>query len=427
VVLDVVPNHTSDHHPWFTASRSSRDDPKRSWYVWRDPAPDGGPPTDWRAAFGDYPAWSFDPTTEQYYLHLFLPEQPDLDWNRPEVAAAMTDVLRFWSDRGVDGYRIDVVHCVGKELDVNTPPELAGIPACVLDHGPGVHVRLKELRANTDRFDRPPMLVGETYVFERERVVDFLGHDDELHLGFNIPALHAPWTAEAWREEIRSAIELYEPVGGWPCWVMSNHDVKRHRTRYGSEARARAAATLLLTLWGTPFLYEGEELGLEDAHVPADRVVDPGGRDGCRAPIPWTSDEDHGWPGGAWLPFAPDATARSVRAQTGDPASMLEHYRRLLALRRATPALHRGAMALLDAPEGVLRYRRWVEDGPAPQSVEVLINFTGEPVPSEGPDGEWSGGEWLAGGWLGGTALPGDPPAPGTPLAADEARIVRHV
>jgi alpha-glucosidase len=161
--------------------------------------------------------------------------------------------------------------------------------------------------------------------------------------------------------------------------------------------------------------------------VPADRVVDPGGRDGCRAPIPWTSDEDHGWPGGAWLPFAPDATARSVRAQTGDPASMLEHYRRLLALRRATPALHRGAMALLDAPEGVLRYRRWVEDGPAPQSVEVLINFTGEPVPSEGPDGEWSGGEWLAGGWLGGTALPGDPPAPGTPLAADEARIVRHV
>lgn len=416
VVLDFVPNHTSDHHRWFTESRASRSSPRRDWYVWRDPAPDGGPPTDWTAAFGDYPAWSFDPTTDQYYLHLFLPEQPDVDWNNPEVAAAMTDVLRFWSDRGVDGFRIDVVHAVGKQLDVDTPADLVGIPACVLDHGPLVHVRLKELRSRTDRFARPPALIGETYVFERERVVDFLGHDDELHLGFNIPALHSPWDAAVWTDEVSSAIDLYEPVEGWPCWVLSNHDVKRHRTRYGSEARARAAAVLLLTLWGTPFLYQGEELGLQDADVGPEDVVDPGGRDGCRAPIPWTADDRHGWPTDPWLPFPPDAAALSAERQSGDPASMLEHYRRLLALRRRVPALHLGRMELLDAPDGVLRYRRRasVHQPGLPSVVEVAVNFTDEPVVVPGMSGDW----------LGGTALSAPVSGERDVLGADEARIV---
>jgi len=413
IVLDYVPGHSSDQHPWFTESRSSRQDPKRDWYVWRDPAPGGGPPTDWLAAFGDYPAWTLDANTGQYYLHLFLPEQPDLDWNNPQVAAAMTDVLRFWSDRGVDGFRIDVVHSVGKQLDVNTPPELVGIPACVFDHGPGVHVRLKELRANTDRFANPPVLIGETYVFERERVVDFLGHGDELHLGFNIPALHSPWDASVWRDEVSAAIDLYEPVGGWPCWVLSNHDVVRHRTRYGTDARARAAATLLLTLRGTPFLYQGEELGLQDAVIPDDRVVDPGGRDGCRAPIPWTDGPNCGWSTDPWLPFAPDAAALSVARQSGDPSSMLEHYRRLLHLRRALPALHRGRAEVLDAPDGVLRFRRWVDEPGAP-AFEVSINFTEESHAVAQRSGTW----------IGGTALPGDEPDATEPLGPSEARIV---
>jgi alpha-glucosidase len=416
VVLDFVPGHTSDQHPWFLESRSSRDNPKRDWYVWRDPAPDGGPPTDWVAAFGAYPAWTLDDATGQYYLHLFLPEQPDLDWNNPEVAAAMTDVLRFWSDRGVDGFRIDVVHTVGKQLDVDSPPELKGIPACIFDHGPGVHACLRRLRTATDRFDRPPLLVGETYVFERERVVEFLGDDDELHLGFNIPALHAPWDAQRWAEEIQSAIDLYEPVDGWPCWVLSNHDVKRHRTRYGSEARARAAAVLLLTLRGTPFLYQGEELGLEDADVPEDRVVDPGGRDGCRAPIPWDDSAHCGWPADPWLPFAPDAAERSVARQTGDPASMLEHYRRLLHLRRRLPVLQDGRIELLDAPDGVLRFRRWLDrpTGEGPSSVEVLVNFTDEEVAVPG-----AGGTWLGGTTIGERGPDGD-----APLGPDEARVV---
>lgn len=416
VVLDFVPNHTSDHHPWFINSRASRTASKRDWYVWRDPAPDGGPPTDWQAAFGDYPAWTFDPTTDQYYLHLFLPDQPDLDWNNPQVADAMTDVMRFWSDRGVDGFRMDVVHTVGKRLDVDTPSDLVGLPACILDHGPGVHERLRELRAATDRFGTPPVLIGETFVFERERVVEFLGLGDEIHLGFNIPAVGTPWAAENWAREITSAIDLYEPVGGWPCWVLSNHDVGRHRTRYGTEARARSAAVLLLSMWGTPFLYQGEELGIEDAVVPEERVVDPGGRDGCRAPIPWTDEPGRGWPSDPWLPFPPDSAELSVSRQTGNPTSMLEHYRRLLELRRRTPALHAGRMALLDAPEGVLRFRRWLDgaDGAEGAPIEVLVNFTSEEVAVDAASGTW----------IGGTAAPGAPPGPGSALGPDEARII---
>lgn len=419
VVLDVVPNHTSNQHPWFQASRSSPDDPLRGWYVWRDPAPDGGPPNNWRAAFADEPAWTFDRAGGQYYLHLFLPQQPDLDWNHPEVPKAMVDVLHFWLDRGADGFRVDVAHCIGKSPELpDAPVELAGLPASLLDHGPGVHVQLRMLRTVMDAPDGDRLLVGETYVFDRERVVSYLGHNDELHMGFNIPALHAPWTAEAWSMEIRSALDLYAPVDGWPSWVLSNHDVRRHRTRYGSEARARAAAVLLLTLRGTPFLYAGEELGLLDAEVPPERVVDPGGRDGCRAPIPWTAESNHGWPADPWLPFPPEAASRNVARQSGDPGSMFEHYRRLLALRHRIPALHRGRMELLDSPDGVVRWRRWVDEaGDQDETgVEILVNFTTEPVAVPHPAAGAT--------WLGGTADPASPPDPADPLGPDEARII---
>ena len=413
VVLDVVPNHTSDRHPWFVASRSSRDDPHRDWYVWRDPAADGGPPNNWRAAFADVPAWTFDEASGQYYLHLFLPQQPDLDWNHPDVPVAMADVLRFWMDRGVDGFRADVVHCIGKSPDLpDAPADLAGLPACIFDHGPGTHVQLRQLRRVVDDAPGEHLIVGETYVLDRAQVVSYLGHGDELHLAFNIPALHAPWTAEAWAEEIRSAAALHDPVGGWPSWVLSNHDVSRHRTRYGTEARARAAAVLLLTLRGTPFLYQGEELGLQDAEVPPDRVVDPGGRDGCRAPLPWTAGTGHGWAVEPWLPFPPDPGSHSVEAETGDPASVLELYRRLLALRRSVPALHLGGIEVMDAPAGVLHYRRTTDDGSG--TVAVVINFTDAVVAGAVPPGRW----------IGGTADPAVPPGSGDPLGPDEARIV---
>jgi alpha-glucosidase len=379
VVLDYVPNHTSERHPWFEASRSSRDDPMRDFYEWRDPAPGGGPPNNWRAAFADQPAWTLDEATGQYYLHLFLPEQPDLNWRNPAVVEAMSDVLRFWLARGVDGFRADVVHCIGKPAALpSAPAELAGLPACIFDHGPLTHERLRGLRRVVDG-GRPgrALLVGETAVFDRAQQLSYLGHGDELHLGFNFLALHTPWDAAAWRSELEAAYAGHDAVGAWPTWVLSNHDVPRHATRYGSAARARAAAVLLLTLRGTPFLYQGEELGLNDAVVPPERVVDPGGRDGCRAPIPWSADPTGGWGPEAWLPPPPDAEARSVQAQAGDPASMLEHYRRLLALRRDLPVLRHGSIELLEAPPGVLRYRRSLPGAATgPAEVEVAVNFT---------------------------------------------------
>ena len=411
VVLDFVPNHVSDQHPWFTAARSSTEDPHRSWFVWRDPAPGGGPPNNWTAAFAPEPAWTLDERSGQYYLHLFLPDQPDLDWNEPQVVHAMHDVLRFWMDRGVDGFRADVVHCIGKDRSLpDMPEELVGLPAMLQDFGPGTHDQLRSMRRLLD--ERGAMMVGETYVLDTAQMASYLAGGDQLHLAFNFPALHCPWDAERWRAEIESTYALLDPIDAWPTWVLSNHDVPRHRSRYGTDARARAAAVLLLTLRGTPFLYMGEELGLEDAAVPDDRVVDPGGRDGCRAPIPWSTAEDHGWGPDPWLPFAADAGARSVDAQTGDPASMLEHYRRLLHLRRATPALRAGAIELIDAPEGVLRYRRSSADSD-PGVVEISINFTEAPIGDAVADGRV----------LGGTALPGERLQPGV-LGPDEARIV---
>jgi alpha-glucosidase len=417
VLVDFVPNHISDQHPWFQAALSSRDDPHRDWFHWRDPAPDGGPPNNWSAAFGPESAWTLDEASGQYYLHLFLPEQPDIDWNHPAVVEAMHDVLRFWMDRGVDGFRADVVHCIGKDPALaDMPDELVGLPAMLQDFGPGTHEQLRRMRTLVDSYPGDRVVVGETYVLDREQMASYLGQGDELHLAFNFMPMHCQWDAELWRAEIETAYQLAAPIDAWPTWVLSNHDNPRHVTRYGSEARARAAAVLLLTLRGTPFMYMGEELGLSDAEVPPERVVDPGGRDGCRAPIPWTIEADHGWGPDPWLPFAPDASEHSVEAESGDPDSMLALYRHLLHTRRSVPALHLGSIELLDAPPGVLRWRRRSDAGAdagvegVPGEVEVAVNFTGAAVEAAIHDGDW-----LTGTHRGAT---------GTTLAPDEARVV---
>ena len=361
VLLDFVPNHTSDRHPWFVESRASRHGPKRRWYVWRDPRPDGSPPNNWRAAFGDVPAWTLDPATGQYYLHCFLPAQPDLDWSEPAVRAAMYDVLRFWLGRGVDGFRVDVVHLLGKDPALaDVPAAVAGLPQVVLNDRPETHPILREMRRVLDEYPGERVLVGEVYLLDTRRVATYCGHGDELHLAFNFPPLYASWTAEAWRRELETAAGAFDPLGAWPTWVLSNHDNPRQRTRYGGgEARARAAAILLLTLRGTPFLFQGEELGLEDAVIAPAARRDPGGRDGARAPIPWDATPPHGWPGAApWLPFAAGAATRSVEFQRADPGSILHLYRRLLALRHRLPALHAGTLRTLPAPEGVVGYER---------------------------------------------------------------------
>jgi alpha-glucosidase len=379
VLLDWVPNHTSDQHPWFVESRSSRDSPKRDWYRWHDGTP-ARPPNNWPAAFGGGPAWTWDEHTEQWYLHTFLPQQPDLNWDNPEVVEAMHDVLRFWLDRGLDGFRADVVHLIGKDPALPDIPE-TDIVGSHLDvvgtHDyQGTHALLRAIRAVLDEYPGERMMVGEVNLSKTELIAPYLGHSDELHLAFDFESLSVPWEAGAWRARIAHVEEVMGER--WPTWVFSNHDQPRMRTRLGgSEARARAAVLMLLTLRGTPFLFAGEELGLEDAHVSPERVVDPGGRDGCRAPIPWTRGPDHGWPADPWLPWPPEPGARSVEAERADPDSVLHLARAALALRRDSPALHRGRLELLDdAPDGVLAYERSAGD----DRRRVWVNFAGAAV-----------------------------------------------
>ncbi|HUR79099.1 MAG TPA: alpha-amylase family glycosyl hydrolase [Acidimicrobiales bacterium] len=386
VMLDWVPNHTSDQHPWFVESRSSRDNPKADWYVWRD-GTRAAPPNNWTAAFVGGPAWTYDETRKQVYLHNFLPEQPDLNWANPEVVDAMLDTLRFWLDLGIDGFRMDVIHLIGKDPALpSIPDELTGRDRLNFHDWPATHAHLRAIRGVLDSYPGDRVSVGEVYLMSTALVAKYYGDNDELHLSFNFPSLWARWEAAEWRKQIDRVV-THLPADAWPTWVLSNHDVPRHRTRYGGdEARARAAAVLLLTLRGTPFLFAGEELGLENATIPPDRVVDPGGRDGCRAPIPWTDGPSHGWATeDPWLPWPDHAEVRNAASERTDTASMLHLYRRLLTARRASPALSTGEFAWLPSPDGVLVYeRRSGEDRRV-----VAVNFTDTLVVVALPDDAW--------------------------------------
>ncbi len=381
VLVDWVPNHTSDQHPWFIESRSSRTNPKRDWYIWRDE------PNGWQAALGAGSAWTLDATTGQHYLHLFLPEQPDLNWRNPEVVEAMHATLAFWLDRGVDGFRIDVAHCLGKDPTFAEDQRCAmGEPLCRFNDQPYSHEVLRGVRRVVDSYPGDRAIVGEVNIRSTPGVASYYGVGDELHMAFNFLLLDAPWNAPT-ISRIVEEVEAHVGIDvGWPTWVLSNHDNSRHRTRHDSfEARARVAAVLLLTLRGTPFLYQGEELGLDDAVVLPDRRVDPGGRDGSRAPIPWTGDPPHGWTGAEpWLPFPPEPGPRSVEAQRDDPSSILNLYRRILVSRRDSPALRLGSWQRLRAEPDVLAYLRTS----GPDRRLVAINFAAEarPLPV---DGDW--------------------------------------
>jgi alpha-glucosidase len=429
VLVDWVPNHTSDQHPWFAASRSAPADSRRDWYWWRDDRPDeaggSGPPgspgrlpNNWRAAFPGVgltelpPAWTWDQATEQWYLHLFLAQQPDLNWMHPQVRSAMSGVLAFWLARGVDGFRIDVAHGLGKDPALaDLPPELERLPMSAVNDQPSTHPILAGLRAELDRWPDPPprMMVGEVFLPEPAQVVTYYGTEGrpELHLAFNFKPLFTGWDAAAWRQRIDEVETLFKPRGAWPTWVLSNHDRPRHRTRFGSEARARAAAVLLLTLRGTPFLYAGEELGLEDADVPPDRRLDPGGRDGCRAPLPWDATPGHGWAGGpdAWLPWPPDAgDGRTMAEEQDRPQSMLHLYRRLLAVRRQSEALRGGEFSWWQpaatggarpaGAAGVLAYLRTAPGVAGPGGGGdvrlVAVNFTDTGSEIDLPAGHWA-------------------------------------
>jgi len=385
LLLDWVPNHTSDRHPWFVESRTSRHSPRRGWYFWRD-GRDNGPPNNWRGAFGG-PAWTWDEATRQWYLHLFLPQQPDLNWGDPGVVGAMHGVLRFWLDRGVDGFRADVVHLIGRDETLpDQPPELAGTDLVGIHDDARTHPLLRGIRAVLDSYPGERVIVGEVNLGSAALLAPYYGSGDELHLVFNFSLMWAPWDPASWAQRIAEAEAALAVPGAWPVWVLSNHDTPRHRTRYGSEARARVAATVLLTLRGTPFLYAGEELGLADADVPEGARVDPGGRDGCRAPIPWDYSPGHGWAGAPWLPWPPDPAARNAATLAVDGGSILHLYRRLLACRCRSRALSAGRWQLVDSPEGVLAYERRA----GPERRRIWANFGDEGVVCAAAGSDWT-------------------------------------
>jgi len=405
LIVDYVPNHTSSDHPWFLASRSSREDPKRDWYVWRDPATGGAPPNNWVSIWGG-PAWAWDAATEQYWLHIFLEEMPDLNWRNPAVRAAMFDVARFWLDRGVDGFRIDVALYVAKDPELRDNPPASGgqlsfhkefgawdAQAHVHDHAhPDAHEIWRDFRALLEAAPPPERVsIAEVHVFDPVEWAQWFGASlDEFHLPFNFSLLRAPWDAVAIAEIVRG-FEAALPAGAWPNWVLGNHDEPRIASRVGPEAD-RLAMLLLLTLRGTPTLYYGDELGMPDVPVPLERMHDPQARidpalsrDPQRSPMLWEPGGGHGFTAAGvqpWLPFAPGADALSVARQRDDPRSMLSFTRALLAARRASPALTHGEWAALDAPAGVLAYRRW--SGGDERVVLLNLSDTEQHVPLPG-------------------------------------------
>ena len=391
LVLDFVPNHTSDQHPWFIESRSSRDNPKRDWYIWRDPALGGGPPNNWLSNFGGS-AWEYDPKTEQYYYHAFLREQPDLNWRNPQVIEAMLNVLRLWLERGVDGFRVDVLwHLIKDEQFRDNPvnpdwregadPYQRLLELHTTDQAE-VHAVVTRMRRLVDQYqDR--VLIGEIYL-PVERLVKYYGVNlSGVHVPFNFQLLLAQWHAR----DIARIISQYEaalPKGGWPNWVLGNHDRPRIVSRVGSK-QARVAAMLLLTLRGTPTLYYGDEIGMHDVEIPPEKVQDPFeknvpgrglGRDPQRTPMQWSAAKNAGFTAGKpWLPIAEDYAQNNVEAERDDPLSILSLYMQLINVRRGEPALEVGELERIDTAGDLLTYIR--RDGES--AFLVALNFGSEP------------------------------------------------
>ncbi len=360
LLLDLVPNHTSDKHPWFVESKSSRDNAKRNWYIWHDGNPSGGPPNNWRAAFGGA-AWEWDETTGQYYYHAFLKEQPDLNWRNPEVQSAMFDVMRFWLKKGVDGFRIDVLwHLIKDAQFRDNPPNPDYLPymATCDELLPvystdqyEIHDVVKQIRAVLNEFnDR--IMIGEIYL-PISKLVTYYGIDNTgVHLPFNFQLITLPWSAQ----KISAAIQEYEaalPPGGWPNWVLGNHDQPRIASRVGPH-QARVAAVLLLTLRGTPTIYYGDEIGMRDVPIPRNEVQDPQGRnmpdknlsrDPARTPMQWTGEDPCGGFSNKkpWLRVDRNFHTVNVESQRRDAGSMYTLYQKLIALRNHEESLASGS------------------------------------------------------------------------------------
>jgi alpha-glucosidase len=394
IILDLVPNHTSDQHPWFIASRSSRADPKRDWYLWRDPAPGGGPPNNWVSYFGS--GWTFDPTTGQYYFHQFRDAQPELNYGNPDVLGAMLDVMRFWLDRGVDGFRVDVIPCLAKDPEFRDDPPNPDFAAgqsvyfSVLHdrtrNQPAGHQLVRRMRRALDEYD-DRVLIGE--LDPSDGLVAYYGRNlDECHLPFNFNLIFEPWDPRI----LRPIIDAYDaslPEGAWPDWVIGNHDQRRIASRVG-DGQARVAQMLLLTLRGTPICYYGDELGMANTVIPAARMLDRNGmtddeiernsRDPARTPMQWDAGPNAGFcPPGVdpWLPVSGAHALTNVAVENADPRSMLNLFRRLAAIRRETLALTRGTYRSVDP--GVARVLMF-ERAAGRQRIEVCLNLSSRPA-----------------------------------------------
>jgi len=385
LILDFVPNHTSDRHPWFLESRSSRENPKRDWYLWRDE------PNNWQSHFGG-PAWEFDQSTEQYYLHEFLKEQPDLNWRNPHVKSAMFDALRFWLRKGVDGFRVDVMWLMIKDDQFRDNPPNPGyvvgqgsraqfLPIYDADR-PQIHDLVGEMRGVLEEFgDR--VLIGEIYL-PIPRLMDYYGQQLRgANLPFNFQLLQCAWTTDELARTINEYISAL-PTGAWPNWVLGNHDKSRIASRIGLQ-KARAASLLLLSLPGTLTIYNGEELGMQDVPIRPEEVQDPAekrqpgigmGRDPERTPIPWDNSQFCGFTSGEpWLPIGDANRAANVELSRTDPASMLSFYQRLLRIRREEPALVSGRLTNMSSGDSVLQFLR--SDGNS--RFRFVMNLSEEP------------------------------------------------
>jgi alpha-glucosidase len=385
LILDFVPNHTSDRHPWFLQSRSSRENVKRDWYVWRDE------PNNWTSNFGGS-AWEFDEGTGQYYYHSFLKQQPDLNWRNPAVAQAMFDGLRFWLQKGVDGFRVDVMWLMIKDDQFrDNPPNPGFRPGSPSNHRllpvynsdrPEVHTIVAEMRGVLDEFgDR--VLIGEIYL-PIQQLITYYGKDlGGASLPFNFHLLQCPWSAAAIAEVIGEYSRAL-PEGAWPNWVLGNHDQPRIASRIG-EQQARVAAMLLFSLPGTLTMYYGEEIGMTNVPIPSNQVQDPAekhepgigqGRDPERTPMCWDQSPLVGFTTGIpWLPLGNDYSDVNVAVQQRDDASILHLYKSLIALRKSHPTLISGKLHAINAKHGLLSFRR-----SGTEEIEVMLNMTHEPI-----------------------------------------------
>jgi alpha-glucosidase len=433
VILDLVPNHTSDQHPWFIESRSSRDNLKRDWYLWREPRADGAAPNNWMSEFGGS-AWKYDAGTKQYYYHAFLAQQPDLNWRNPAVRQAIYDVMRFWLRKGVDGFRVDVLWHLIKDAEFRDnppnpsfrpgrPPNEALLTSYSADR-PEVLDVIAEMRRVVDEFG-DCVLIGEIYL-PIDRLVAYYGKDlSGAHLPFNFALLSAPWNARA----IANLIDDYEralPAAAWPNWVLGNHDRPRIASRVG-QAQARVAAMLLLTLRGTPTLYYGDEIGMQQVAIAPDQVHDPFeknvpgigvGRDGCRTPMQWNTEAHGGFTTGEpWLPLANDYVHENVANLSANPCSVLNLYRALIELRKATPDLVVGSYAPVATAGDLLAYKREY----AGNALLIALNLGADPI-SSGSDTVAFPGEILLSTYL---DRSGETASGGLDLRGNEGLIIR--